>query len=285
MKICETCKFDLLLENFGKNRYRADGLCSTCRLCKSKQDKKYRDGHKDKLKQKSQNYYLNNKERLCANASLYSKNNRVKCRAWRIKSKNKLKAVVFAKYSDGDIKCKMCANKYIDILSIDHINGNGAEHRRQIGNSKGGGYNFYQWLKKNNYPYGFQVLCYNCQFRKKMIEMRPVNPTHLQLVRAKYARLVKTQCLEKYGGCICACGEIDMDVLSLDHINDDGNKHRKDTNSYGYSFYIMLRKNGFPNNIPLQTMCLNCQIKKRNEVYAKGKNRQTIDSNGSTLAA
>ena len=30
----------------------------------------------------------------------------------------------------------------------------------------GGGYRFYLWLKKHNFPEGFQALCLNCQFCK-----------------------------------------------------------------------------------------------------------------------
>lgn len=42
-------------------------------------------------------------------------------------------------------------------LSIDHVNDDGAEHRKEIGTS------IYRWLKKNNYPKdGFRLLCYNC---------------------------------------------------------------------------------------------------------------------------
>jgi hypothetical protein len=51
--------------------------------------------------------------------------------------------------------------------SIDHIDGNGAEHRREMAaerNSPWGqaGHATYRWLRKNNYPEGFQVLCANC---------------------------------------------------------------------------------------------------------------------------
>ncbi len=44
-------------------------------------------------------------------------------------------------------------------LTIDHINNDGAAHRKEIGE---GGTNFYRWLRKNNYPLGFRTLCWNC---------------------------------------------------------------------------------------------------------------------------
>lgn len=60
--------------------------------------------------------------------------------------------------------CKCCGYLGVDFLSIDHIKGNGTQHRREIGVSSGDG--FYKWLKKNNFPSGFQVLCYSCNLAK-----------------------------------------------------------------------------------------------------------------------
>ncbi len=50
-------------------------------------------------------------------------------------------------------------------LCIDHVGGGGGEHRRAI--KKDGHSNFYQWLKKNSYPPGFQVLCTCCNMAKE----------------------------------------------------------------------------------------------------------------------
>jgi hypothetical protein len=44
-------------------------------------------------------------------------------------------------------------------LTIDHENGDGAAHRRQIGQ---GSIVLYRWLRRNNYPPGFRTLCWNC---------------------------------------------------------------------------------------------------------------------------
>lgn len=52
-------------------------------------------------------------------------------------------------------------------LSIDHINGDGAEHREQLtGDRRRGSYRFYLWLIRNGYPEGFQVLCRRCNHSK-----------------------------------------------------------------------------------------------------------------------
>ena len=86
-----------------------------------------------------------------------------------------LKFKTLAHYSDTNPP--QCANPfgqhekpYTDIvaLSIDHINGGGNEHRKKVlGGKQSGGAPFYRWLKKHRYPKGYQVLCMNCQWRKK----------------------------------------------------------------------------------------------------------------------
>ena len=78
--------------------------------------------------------------------------------------RQKIKTLVLTYYSRGEPTCRTCNEKRLDCLSIDHINGKGAEHRRQLGVS---GLEFYRWLIKNNYPNGFQVLCMNCQWIKR----------------------------------------------------------------------------------------------------------------------
>jgi hypothetical protein len=57
-------------------------------------------------------------------------------------------------------KCSCCGEAELAFLTIDHIDGNGAEHRREIKNRGGG--TFYAWLHSHGYPDGFQVLCANC---------------------------------------------------------------------------------------------------------------------------
>lgn len=76
------------------------------------------------------------------------------------------KELIIAHYSKSS-SCAICGFTDIRALTIDHINGGGSKHRKLI--CRGGGNVFYVWLKKNNYPEGFQVLCMNCQFIKRDI--------------------------------------------------------------------------------------------------------------------
>lgn len=74
---------------------------------------------------------------------------------------------------------------------------------------------------------------------------------------------VKVETLTHYGkgrlACVM-CGESRLACLSLDHIDGSGRLHRKKLNRYGYRFYILLKRQGFPKGY--QTLCMNCQFVK-----------------------
>jgi hypothetical protein len=49
-------------------------------------------------------------------------------------------------------------------LSIDHVNGGGGRHRRELGVATT--YGFCLWLIRQNFPPGFQILCQQCNSSK-----------------------------------------------------------------------------------------------------------------------
>jgi RecB family exonuclease len=59
--------------------------------------------------------------------------------------------------------CACCGETREAFLAIDHVDNDGAEHRRKIG---GGGNAIYLWLEKNGFPDRFQTLCQNCNWAK-----------------------------------------------------------------------------------------------------------------------
>ena len=74
-----------------------------------------------------------------------------------------LKAAAFDAY--GGPICAHCGKTGVESLCIDHVNENGAEHRRSIGRGT-----LYSWLKREGYPSGFQGLCHNCNDGKNAKE-------------------------------------------------------------------------------------------------------------------
>ena len=98
-----------------------------------------------------------------------------------------------------------------------------------------------------NNPLVSEVLCQFCLNRKKKINIG-----------------IKEMVFDYYGGCICVnCGIKDPYLLTLDHVNNDGNIWRKKLSTgSGGTFYNWLIKNNFPEELELQVLCFNCNFYK-----------------------
>lgn len=66
-------------------------------------------------------------------------------------------------YTNGKNCCEHCGIADQRVLTIDHINDDGAQHRKEIGQLTP-----IWWIVKNDYPPGFQILCFNCNWLKEM---------------------------------------------------------------------------------------------------------------------
>lgn len=72
-----------------------------------------------------------------------------------------------------------------------------------------------------------------------------------------YTKRKREEALFKYGGkCVC-CGENTNEFLSFDHVNNDGNNHRKIVKS-SRQFYYQLCKNEISKDF--QILCFNCNM-------------------------
>lgn len=69
-----------------------------------------------------------------------------------------LKKEVFAHYGNA---CACCEETTFEFFEMDHEGGWGKAHR-QINGAKFGGNALYRWIKRNNFPKGFRVLCGSC---------------------------------------------------------------------------------------------------------------------------
>ena len=78
----------------------------------------------------------------------------------------KLREQVLAHYGH---KCVCCGEDTYEFLAIDHIDGGGNKHRKEVGY----GATFYLWVIKNNFPKGLQVLCHNCNLAKGYYKICP----------------------------------------------------------------------------------------------------------------
>jgi hypothetical protein len=82
-------------------------------------------------------------------------------------SKARIKDAVFGAY--GGYVCACCGEMERAFLSIDHVFNDGADWRRStLGSRLATGWQTYRWLFQHSFPAGFQVLCMNCNFGKRM---------------------------------------------------------------------------------------------------------------------
>ncbi len=99
---------------------------------------------KERIRKQDKEWREKNKEKIMEHNKIYSK-----------KYRDKNRELVFNHYGR---QCACCEEKEMKFLSIDHIDGNGTKHRKKIHR------NINTWLVKNNFPKGFQTLCFNCNW-------------------------------------------------------------------------------------------------------------------------
>lgn len=132
-------------------------------------------------------YYKNNPEqrkKVVARMKVWKKNNPAKLKIsiskYNEKHKDQHSLYYFEKQKRLKLKvlgyygfcCACCGENNYEFLSVDHINNDGHKHidkneRRFAGTS------LYLWLVKNNFPPGFQILCFNCNFSKGIYGICP----------------------------------------------------------------------------------------------------------------
>lgn len=106
----------------------------------------YRKRYRKILRKRNKKWYNKNRQR----ALFFMKR-------WR----DRIKLEVFSYYSKGKNECECCKEKHMEFLAIDHVNGQDYSIRAKKKGIKGGT-RFYKWLKDNQFPKGFRVLCFNC---------------------------------------------------------------------------------------------------------------------------
>jgi hypothetical protein len=116
-------------------------------------------------------WYVRNRKKELIRSSRWKKENREKVnKRWRKyypEYRKRIRLEVLNHYSNGTMKCA-CEECYyhahdcpIEFLTIDHINNDGYKegHKRE---------HVCEELRSRNYPEGYQVLCMNCNFGKRM---------------------------------------------------------------------------------------------------------------------
>jgi len=174
-KVCRFCGQVYLTE------YRLRNKSVVCSLkCRNEE---HRIRQKDWCRQQGLNedpkitrkkWVEKNKEKLKIWWREYREKNRAKMNIQNALERDRVKKEVFSHYATrGEIVCAICGFADFDCLQIDHILDNGADDRRNnLGDRTSAGTVFYRFLRKNNYPQGYQLLCANCNCKKELMRKR-----------------------------------------------------------------------------------------------------------------
>jgi hypothetical protein len=166
MYLCIKCNKELSDSTWYKcDKNKSNYICKTCT---TERTKEWRKNNPDKVKEIKKRNRNNNREKYNLYRNNYYKRHKEDFKKYNSNCKYKTKIEVYSHYCGNEIKC-MNINclvpggcKDIRALSIDHINGGGTKHIKDNKIKS-----LTNWLKQNNFPEGFQVLCMNCQFIKR----------------------------------------------------------------------------------------------------------------------
>ena len=228
--------------NLKSNIYRKNHLKED-----AKRSSEYRKRHPEKVKEALRLNHLKNRE---------YRNKKSK------EEQASLKLETFKKYSDGNSPtCEICKESDLAFLTLDHVRGRKAEGH----STSFSGHKLWRHLRKQNYPPGYQVLCWNCN----VLKYRNESIVHSSNYKAMWAKnnliKIKNQVLSHYSDGIIACkccGFNDMLALGLDHI-ECKKVHGHSKRMTSGRLYSYLIKEKFPPGY--QVFCYNCN-------GAKGKN-------------
>lgn len=137
--------------------YRRKHYRKYAEIINEKSRKKYTEDP-EKFRQKCKKWKTDNPEEYLESQRKFRQNNSEKIKKWTSDCRRANKLKILTHYSNGTLSCACCGEDTYQFLTLDHINNNGNVDRK-----KGLTSNKIQvYLIKNNYPLGFQILCYNC---------------------------------------------------------------------------------------------------------------------------
>ena len=101
---------------------------------------------------------------------------------------------------------------------------------------------------------------FRAENKRKAVAWAKRNPDKTKGINARASKKRKLAALAAYGGKCQCCGENRISMLDIDHIHNDGYRHRKEIGRR--SMYSVVAELGFPKD-RFQLLCCNCNHSKR----------------------
>jgi hypothetical protein len=115
----------------------------------------WKERNPDKQREGQRAWKQRNREHVRAYQREWKANNPENVKAQSAAAWQKLRREVIEAY--GGL-CRCCGVSDLPFLTIDHVNVDGAAHRKLVG----AGAPMYYDIRRRGFPAGFQVLCHNC---------------------------------------------------------------------------------------------------------------------------
>lgn len=146
MKNCRVCNCELVV---GENWYKSSMKkhMYVCIPCLNKQIKQYQKNNPEKYRAWAKRYEINHAQEISEKRKLRN---------------IKLKQLILDAYGQYCHCMGGCTETAFEFMTIEHMDGMGAKHIIKGNKSRLSGGIMYRWLRDNNFPSGYTILCWNC---------------------------------------------------------------------------------------------------------------------------
>lgn len=243
-------------------------LARICKTCNRLNVQEYRAKYPERVKISKKRYAEENKESVAKRNKDWRQNNKEWLKIYKATSplfkakkqknmRNRLLVIREEVINHYGGCCAVCGETDKRFLSIDHIENNGVDHRKDLKNSS---YNkYYRWFLRNNFPNGFQILCHNHNNLKELERRRKESSSRILSRPPSYHSELRKLVVEKLGSKCQCCGETSYDLLTIDHIEGLKGEKRKS----GSTFMLDIIHSDYDKS-RFQLLCYNCNNGKKN---------------------
>lgn len=156
MRKCRKCGFAKPLRMFECTNVERDWYRRECKACTLKRNRELAAQSRKAIS----DHYLRYRDRIIERVNIWVRENPDKRRKNALNYYYRLQDAALLAY--GGYRCSWCGIDDPIVLTIDHVDNDGAEHRKTVRS----GAPFYKWLRDQGYPVGYVVLCMNCNHGK-----------------------------------------------------------------------------------------------------------------------
>ena len=156
MRTCKKCGVPKPLEKFPVADHARGSRRHECHECYKLRHKSYYSADRKRYRQRStEAYYAKRQAWLLTSEGI----------EWRREHQKVYNARLRQNALDAyGRECACCGEDIERFLTIDHVKDDGKNMRLEHGT----GIQFHRWLKRQKYPDGFQILCFNCNIGRSL---------------------------------------------------------------------------------------------------------------------